>query len=79
VWGRAKYPLKGGMDLERLALILVIVGAINWLLVGLFQLDVVSALFNGPASYLSRAVYILIGIAGVWTITLLFTDRERVR
>jgi uncharacterized membrane protein YuzA (DUF378 family) len=47
------------------ALILVIVGAVNWGLVGLFQFDLVAALFGGPASSLSRVVYTLVGLAGV--------------
>jgi uncharacterized membrane protein YuzA (DUF378 family) len=47
-----------------LAMILVIIGAVNWGLVGLFQFDLVAALF-GPASALSRLVYALVGVAGV--------------
>ena len=47
-----------------LALILVVVGAVNWGLVGLFQFDLVAALF-GPASALSRLVYSLVGLAGI--------------
>lgn len=46
------------------ALLLVIIGAVNWGLVGLFQFDLVAALF-GPASALSRLVYSLVGLAGV--------------
>jgi len=46
------------------ALVLVIVGAVNWGLVGLFQFDLVATLF-GPASALSRLVYSLVGLAGV--------------
>jgi hypothetical protein len=47
-----------------IALVLVVVGAVNWGLVGLFQFDLVAALF-GPASGLSRLVYSLVGVAGV--------------
>ncbi len=47
-----------------IALVLVVVGAVNWGLVGLFQFDLVAALF-GPASVLSRLVYSLVGLAGV--------------
>ena len=47
------------------ALILVIVGALNWGLVGLFQFDLVAALFGGQSSPLSRIVYILVGLSGV--------------
>jgi uncharacterized membrane protein YuzA (DUF378 family) len=47
-------------------LILVIVGAVNWGLMGLFQLDLVATLFGGPQAMLSRIVYILVGLAGVY-------------
>jgi uncharacterized protein len=49
-----------------LTLILVIVGAVNWGLVGLFQFDLVAALFGGQAAILSRLVYILVGFAGLY-------------
>ncbi|SES73971.1 hypothetical protein SAMN05660297_00459 [Natronincola peptidivorans] len=61
--------------MDRLALILVIVGALNWGLIGLFQFDLVASLFGGQASLLSRAVYTLVGIAGVYCISLLFRER----
>ena len=51
--------------LHLLALILVIIGALNWGLVGLFQFDLVAALFGGQSSPLSRIVYILVGLSGV--------------
>lgn len=47
------------------ALVLVIIGAVNWGLVGLFQFDLVAALFGGQAAPLSRVVYTLVGVAGV--------------
>ena len=49
-----------------ITLILVIVGGVNWLLVGLFQLDVVAALFGGSAAPVSRVVYILVGLSALW-------------
>lgn len=61
--------------MDRLALLLVIVGALNWLLVGLFNFDLVAAIFGGQNSFLSRAVYILVGLAGVWSIGLLFRGK----
>ncbi|KUO70841.1 MAG: DUF378 domain-containing protein [Clostridia bacterium BRH_c25] len=64
--------------MDRLALILVIVGALNWLLVGLLQFDLVAALFGGQDALLSRLVYTLVGVAGIWSVSLLFRDRERV-
>ncbi|WP_422664954.1 DUF378 domain-containing protein [Aneurinibacillus uraniidurans] len=62
--------------MDRVALILVIIGAVNWLLVGLFQWDLVAALFNGGGSFLSRTVYFLIGLAGLYSISLLFRERN---
>lgn len=52
--------------LNVLTLILVIVGALNWGMVGLFQFDLVAALFGGAASALSRIVYILVGLSGLY-------------
>lgn len=63
--------------MDRLALILVIVGALNWLLVGVLQFDLVAALFGGQATLLSRIVYSLVGLAGIWSLTLLFRDRTK--
>ena len=63
--------------MDKFALVLVIVGALNWLLVGLFQYDLVAAIFGGQNALLSRAVYTLVGIAGIWTISLLFRDRDK--
>lgn len=65
--------------IDRLALILVIVGAVNWLLVGLANYDLVSAifggsLFNGTLSAYSRIVFALVGIAGLYSISLLFRE-----
>lgn len=57
--------------LDIIALVLVIVGALNWGLVGLFQWDLVAFLFGGQAAALSRVVYTLVGLAGLWSLTLL--------
>lgn len=64
--------------MDRLALVLVIVGALNWLLVGLFQYDLVANIFGGQDSLISRVIYTLVGVAGIWCISLLFRDRDRV-
>lgn len=53
--------------LDIIALILVIVGAVNWGLVGLFGLDLVATIF-GSMSVVSRIIYVLIGVAGLWSI-----------
>lgn len=52
--------------LNVITLILIIVGGINWLLVGLFQLDLVAAIFGGQDSGLSPIVYILVGLSALW-------------
>ena len=56
--------------LHILSLILVIVGAINWGLIGFFQFDLVAAIFGGQAAILSRIIYALVGLAGLWSLTL---------
>ena len=60
--------------LDKISLILIIIGALNWGLVGLFQLDLVAWLFGGSAMMLSRIVYTLIALAGIWAISILFRD-----
>jgi len=60
--------------IDLIALILVIVGAINWGLIGLFGFNLVDTLF-GVASALSRIIYTLVGISGIWCIKFLFADR----
>ncbi|MCC8110181.1 MAG: DUF378 domain-containing protein [Ruminococcus sp.] len=57
---------------DKLCLSLLIIGGINWGLVGVFQFDLVAWLFGGTASFLSRAIYIIVAICAVWCITLLF-------
>ena len=61
--------------LDRIALVLVIIGALNWLLVGLMRFDLVAALFGGADSVVSRVIYTLVGIAGIWAINLFFKPR----
>lgn len=58
--------------MDTLALILMIIGALNWGMIGLFGFDLVATLFGGSASVVSRIVYTVVGIAGLWGITLLF-------
>lgn len=59
--------------IDKIALVLIIIGAINWGLIGLFNFDLVAALF-GDMSIISRIVYGLVGISGLWGIKLLFDD-----
>ena len=58
--------------MDMVALILSVIGCINWGLVGLFHFDLVAWLFGGSASLLSRIVYTLVGLAGLWCITFFF-------
>lgn len=58
--------------MDIISLILVIVGAINWGLIGFFQFDLVAFLFGGQGALISRIVYALVGLAGLWCITFLF-------
>ena len=62
--------------LDKIALILVIVGALNWGGIGLFQFDTVAWLFGGQGAIISRIVYTLVALAGIWTISLLFRDSQ---
>ncbi len=59
--------------MDKTCLTLIIIGALNWLLVGLFQFDVVAAIF-GNGALISRIIYSVIGLAGAWCIGLLFRD-----
>ncbi|HOJ11665.1 MAG TPA: DUF378 domain-containing protein [Clostridiales bacterium] len=60
--------------IDRVALVLVIIGALNWLLVGLFSFDLVGAIFGGNTTFLSKTVYTLVGLAGLYSISLLFRE-----
>ena len=65
-----------GVLIDRIALALLVVGGLNWGSVGLFQFDLVAFLFGGQAALISRVLYTIIGAAGVWSISMLFTSRE---
>lgn len=58
--------------MDTIALILSIIGCINWGLVGIFQFDLVAWIFGGQSALLSRIIYALVGLAGLWCISLLF-------
>ena len=65
------------MIMDRIALILTIVGALNWGSIGLFKFDIVAWLFGGQTALISRIVYTLVALAGIWCISLLFRTREK--
>jgi uncharacterized membrane protein YuzA (DUF378 family) len=58
--------------MDKLALLLSIVGGLNWGLIGIFQFDLVAWLFGGQGSVVSRIVYTVVGLAALWCISLLF-------
>ena len=62
--------------LDVIALILTVIGGINWGLIGIFQFDLVAWLFGGQGAVLSRIIYTLVCIAAVWCISLLFRDND---
>jgi len=55
--------------MDIVSLILVVIGALNWLLIGLFQFDLVAAIFGGQSSVWARIIYSLVGLAGIWCIS----------
>ena len=67
--------MKGVKKMDKTALALVIIGAINWGLIGIFGFDLVGALFGGQMSVISRIIYTVVGLAGLWCITLLFKEK----
>ena len=62
--------------LDRISLILVIIGALNWLVIGLFGFDMVAHVCGGQAAVLSRIIYAIVGVSGLWCISLLFHEQE---
>ena len=64
--------------IDRIALILVVVGALNWGSVGLFQFDAVAWLCGGSATLLARIIYTVVALAGVWCISLIFRSEDRI-
>ena len=64
------------MIIDRIALILTVIGALNWGSIGIFGFDVVAWICGGQMSVLSRIVYTIVALAGVWCISLIFRERE---
>ena len=61
--------------MDRIALLLVVVGALNWGIIGLFGLDLVAFVFGGQMAVISRVIYALVGLGGLWCVSLLFRER----
>lgn len=64
------------MIIDRIALIISIIGALNWGSIGLFKFDIVAWIFGGQDASASRVIYTLVALAGIWCISLLFRPRE---
>ncbi|MDR2524963.1 MAG: DUF378 domain-containing protein [Oscillospiraceae bacterium] len=62
--------------LDRIALVLVVLGALNWGSIGLFQFDIVAWIFGGQGAIVSRILYTLVALAGIWCVSLLFRERS---
>ena len=62
--------------LDRIALLLAIIGAVNWGLVGVFQFDLVAFICGGQGAVISRVIYTLVAVAGLWCVSLLFRERD---
>lgn len=64
--------------LDRIALFLLIVGGVNWGLIGIFDFDLVQWIFGGAAGLATRIVYILVAISAIWCISLFFKNNRLV-
>ncbi|MDO4944680.1 MAG: DUF378 domain-containing protein [Ruminococcus sp.] len=62
--------------LDRIALALLIIGGINWGLIGIFSFDLVAFIFGGQAAVMSRIIYTLVAVSAIWCISLFFKERE---
>lgn len=60
--------------MDIIALILVIIGALNWGSIGIFGFDIVGALFGGQLSVMSRIIFTIVALAGIWSVTFFFRD-----
>lgn len=62
--------------MDTVALILVIIGALNWGSVGIFNVDLIASIFGGQSAMISRIIFTIVGLAGLWCITLLFRETD---
>lgn len=62
--------------LDKIALILVIIGALNWGSIGLFKFDIVGWIFGGQGAIVSRIIFTVVALAGIWCISMLFRENE---
>ena len=66
------------MFIDKIALIILIIGGINWGSIGFFGFDLVAFLFGGQGALLSRIVYSLVGLSALWCVTLLFRQNDEI-
>lgn len=64
--------------LDKIALTLLVIGGLNWGSIGIFQFDIVAWIFGGQTGIISRIIYIIVGLAAIWCISLLFRDTGEV-
>ena len=64
------------MIMDRIALIIAVIGALNWGSIGLFNFDIVAWICGGPTAIVSRIIYTIVALAGIWCISLIFRARE---
>ena len=64
--------------LDRLALIILIIGGLNWGSIGLFDFDIVSWIFSGSAHIVARIIFTIVGLCALWCVSLLFKKNERI-
>lgn len=62
--------------LDKIALTLLVIGGLNWGCVGIFQFDLVAWIFGGQTGIISRVIYVIVGLAAIWCISLLFRDSQ---
>lgn len=63
--------------LDKFILLLVVIGALNWGLIGFFRYDLVASIFGGQLAQVSRIVFALVGLAGLWAVTMLFRNPHK--
>ncbi len=66
------------MVMDRIALVIAIIGALNWGSIGLFSFDIVAWMFGGQSALVSRIIYTVVALAGLWLISMLFRTQDKV-
>lgn len=69
--------VKGVITLKKLILIIMIIGGINWGLIGIFNYNLVGSIFNGSPDIVARIIYAVVGLASLFGISFLFKDERR--